>query len=141
MSSMTVKDVLTSSGKYPDRELSDECTDEVKKNVQELCDRVNAFLKEIGYTGKIDLSSGFRTSSANDATKNAKGKSSHLEGKACDIIDNKDQSLAKLAESRVDLLEKHDLYMEHPSKTIGKYTNWLHLSTRPPKSGKRVFYP
>jgi hypothetical protein len=35
------------------------------------------------------------------------------------------------------LLEQYDLYMEDPLYT----TTWVHLQTRPTKSGSRVFKP
>lgn len=35
------------------------------------------------------------------------------------------------------MLEKYGLYREHPSST----PTWCHLTTRPPASGKRTFYP
>lgn len=35
------------------------------------------------------------------------------------------------------MLERHGLYREHPSAT----PTWCHLTTRPPKSGKRTFLP
>ena len=34
-------------------------------------------------------------------------------------------------------LAEHGLYREHPSAT----PTWCHLTTRPPNSGKRTFYP
>jgi hypothetical protein len=37
----------------------------------------------------------------------------------------------------LDELEKAGLYMEHPAYTIG----WVHLTTRSPDSGNRVFIP
>lgn len=34
-------------------------------------------------------------------------------------------------------LEQYGLYREHPSTTM----SWCHLTTRPPASGRRTFYP
>lgn len=36
-----------------------------------------------------------------------------------------------------EVLERHGLYREHPDDT----PTWCHLTTRPPKSGKRTFRP
>jgi hypothetical protein len=139
MTKITVNDVLTASGRYPERATRPECTDVIKANAQALCNKVNAFLDELGYTGKRDVTSGFRPLSVNEVTSNAGKKSHHLTGNALDILDDKDQTLAKLAESRSDLLEKYGLYMEDHRNTKGKNTNWFHVQVLPPKSGKRVF--
>lgn len=60
--------------------------------------------------------------------------SAHKEGLAVDIYDphgDLDRWLTDL------ILEKHDLYREHPSVTL----SWCHLSSRAPASGKHTFYP
>ena len=62
--------------------------------------------------------------------------SSHCEAMGVDRYDPvQDQS--KWAMANLSKLEECGLYMEHPSAT----PTWLHLTIRPPKSGKRVFYP
>jgi hypothetical protein len=127
VSKLTPHQILTSSNKYPERETSLECTVEVRNNAQLLCDRVLALLADLGWDKALTLTSGFRTKSSNDKTSNAGAMSRHLLGAACDILDDKDQTLAKLIQSREDLLVKHGLYTEHLSKTVGKYTNWVHL--------------
>jgi hypothetical protein len=50
-----------------------------------------------------------------------------MQGRAIDLLDNKEQSLAKLVQSRPDLLKKYDLWLENPDFTKGKNTNWVHL--------------
>lgn len=139
MSSLiTLEMYLTSSGKYPDRAKSPECDANVRNNAGLLLLKVNALLSELGVT-KAVISSGFRTSAANDATSNAAKKSNHLAGKAVDIEDNKDQTLCKKITKA--LLEKHDLYREDSDSTKGNHTNWIHLQTTKTSSGNRIFKP
>ncbi len=123
---ISLEQLLTSNGRYPDRKSSPECTDEVKANAQKLLDKVNALLKDLSII-KVDISSGFRTSAANSNISNAAKKSLHMQGRALDLVDTKDQSLAKLILSKPELLKKYDLWLEDPSATIGKNTNWVHL--------------
>ncbi len=60
--------------------------------------------------------------------------SSHKEAKGVDVFDPDDE----LDDNTTDEeLAEHGLYREHPSKTPG----WMHLTDRPPNSGKRTFYP
>lgn len=60
--------------------------------------------------------------------------SSHKEAKGVDVYD---------PENKLDnwitrkMLEKYNLWREHPDKT----EHWVHLTTRPPKSGCRTFLP
>ena len=81
---------------------------------------------------------GFRLSTA---TTGSPG-SSHKEAKAVDVYDHSDRLddwLDKFEEGVGDnaKLKEYDLYREHPSATPG----WCHLTTRPPKSGRRTFNP
>lgn len=138
---LTVDMVLTSSGRYPDRAKHPECTDEVRNNAKELARRINLLLNDLGID-KADATSGFRTSSSNAQVANAAKKSLHMRGLACDLLDSKEQTLAKLIQSRPDLLKKYDLWLENPDFTKGKNTNWIHLdigtrSDRP----SRMFNP
>jgi hypothetical protein len=123
---ITLEALLTSSNRYPDRANSPDCTDEVKKNGALLINRVNALLNELGVTS-VDVTSGFRTASSNAQVANAAKRSLHMQGKAVDLLDDKEQTLAKLVDSRPDLLKKYDLWLENPDFTKGKNTNWVHL--------------
>lgn len=118
-----------------------EYTLEIATNLQRLCDTINAFLNELGIKNKPKVSSGWRPAAINNSTKNAAKRSSHTVGLAVDILDDKDQNLAKMILIRLDLLKKHGLYLEDPQHTVGKYTNWVHLQLVAPKSGKQVFKP
>lgn len=80
---------------------------------------------------------GFRVPTATTGRKN----SSHMvlpadkpEGAGVDVFDPANWLDKKLTNQ---VLEKYDLYREHPDCTI----TWCHLTTRPPGSGKRTFYP
>lgn len=137
---LTFKDVLTSSGRYPDREKHPECTYEVILNAQKTIAQVNKLLDRIGAfhrNAAPSISSGFRPSDVNAATQKAATCSAHLTGEAVDLVD-KDGYISKcIRASGTDLLTQYDLYMEDESSTPG----WCHLTIRPPKSGKRIFKP
>lgn len=61
-------------------------------------------------------------------------KSSHKTGEAVDIYD----PTGKIDDWINDaILTQYNLYRESPAYTKG----WCHLSTKPPKSGKRTFIP
>lgn len=127
---------ITSSGRYPDRAKSPELTDEVKKNAQDLIDRVNALLTEIGWTEKIDISSGFRPSGVNAKIANAAKKSAHMSGRALDVFQPKDNNkLGKLIREKQNnegvkgILGRHGLMMESLEATVGKFSNWTHVDT------------
>lgn len=141
---ITLKDYLTASGSYPARANSPELTAELLGNAEELLKRVNALLNDLGIT-KAHVTSGFRPSAANAAIANASKTSHHQRCRAIDVLDDKDQSIAKKLLDDADknkqnsLLAKHGLYMEHPQHTIGKRTNWCHLQDVPPGSKNLVF--
>ena len=135
---ITLKDAITSSGSYPDRETHPELTPDVISNLEVLLIHVNALLDGLNVS-KVKISSGFRPSEINPATKGAAKKSNHMLGNAIDIIDDKQQSLAN--KLTPEILAKYNLYMEDKSATIGKVTNWVHLQTVAPKSKKRIFFP
>jgi hypothetical protein len=122
---ISIVDILTSSGQYPGRMDSPECTPDVKYNAAILCDRVNKLLRDIGITqiGQVKINSGFRTKEANALAGGAPA-SKHMLGMAVDIADH-DGSLEQLITD--ELLVKHDLYRENQHNTHG----WVHLDTAP----------
>lgn len=132
---ITVDDVITSSGRYPERAKSSELTAEVKSNIAKLVDKVNALLTEIKWDKEISVSSGFRPSGVNANVKGAAKKSAHMTGKALDILQNKKdkQELGYLIrkiqnnEGKKGLLGRHGLMMEKIEKTLGQNTDWVHL--------------
>lgn len=123
MSSITLKDYLTASGKYPERENHVELTAEKIENAYKLLTAVNAFLADLG-VNNVTVSSGFRPSAANSAAGGAK-LSYHCKALAIDLLDDKKQTLAKKITS--EMLRKHGLFMEDEKYTVGKNTNWVHL--------------
>jgi hypothetical protein len=135
---INLKDAITSSGSYPNRATHPELTPDVVANLEVLLIHVNALLSGLGIT-KAKVSSGFRPSKVNAATKGAAKKSNHMLGNAIDILDDKKQTLANRLTP--EILAKYNLYMEDKSATIGKMTNWVHLQIVPPKSKKRIFFP
>ena len=62
--------------------------------------------------------------------------SAHKSGQAVDVYDP-DGDLDDWCLDNLETLEALGLYLEHPAATKG----WCHLTTRAPRSGKRVFYP
>lgn len=139
---LTIDRILTSDSKYPERLKSPECTQIVKDNAARLVAAVNAFLQEIGIQS-VTVSSGFRTSGANSALANSAKKSLHMQSLAVDLLDNKEQSLAKLIETKPELMRKYGLFMENKDYTKGQWSNWVHLDISPTRSDRpnRVFNP
>lgn len=127
--SLTAADILSSSGKYPERAAV--ATADVIANAAETAARVN----KLGLTA-LSVSSGFRPATINVHVKGAAVRSHHIMGRAVDLVDA-DGSIGKWCLANLDALEKAGLWLEDPS-----YTKvWCHLQTVPPKSGKRVFQP
>lgn len=126
-------DVLTSHGKYPERERSDECSSEVRIKAADLAERVSRLVDHLGI--KPIISSGFRTTEANRKAGGSRS-SAHLSGEAVDLED-KDGKIDAAISADPSLLATYDLYREHPDYTIG----WCHLSIRPTLSGRRTFVP
>ena len=138
-SMLTLKDYLTASGSYPDREKHPEVN---KVNAERLITAVNAFLKDIGHVAPVTVSSGFRPAAVNSGIANAAKKSLHMECLAIDMLDDKNQTLAKLCASKPEVMRKYGLFLEDPASTIGKSQNWTHLDlgTRADRPS-RVFKP
>lgn len=125
-----------------DRQYASELTDEIKDNAKVLVDKVNALLSDLGWDKDVSVSSGWRPQTVNQKTAGAGAKSPHTMGMAVDIIDDKNQTLAKLILGRPELLEKHGLWLESPDHTKGKWTNWVHLDTKQrSKRAIQVFNP
>lgn len=108
---------------------------EVEEAAQGLLEKVNALLED-AYCPSPDagLRSGYRPYSYNVTVMNAKPNSKHQTGHAVDIDDDNEAIDAWLTD---EILEKYELYREHPSAT----PSWCHLQDVPPGSGKRTFYP
>lgn len=115
------------------RDQSDPLNMEMIYNLFDLLPRVNLIRFE--YNQPLYVSSGYRPASINKSAHGA-SNSSHLKCQAVDFKDL-DGSFAKWCLSHLHLLQKAGLYMEDPRWTPG----WVHLMSRRPNSGKRVFIP
>ncbi len=120
-------------GRY--RKYPNEYTSEIKNNAKDLLTRVNALLRDLNVK-EAKVTSGWRPMAINRAAGGAK-KSAHMVGKAVDILDDRDQSLASQMLKNHKLLKKYDLWLEDPNYTKGKHTNWVHLDTKP-RSKRRI---
>lgn len=106
---------------------------EMTYNLFDLLPRVNLIRFEYGKA--LYVSSGYRPPSINKKAGGSKN-SSHLKCQAVDFKDP-DGAFAKWCLDNLDLLKKAGLFMEDPRWTPG----WVHLMSRAPRSGKRVFVP
>jgi uncharacterized protein YcbK (DUF882 family) len=117
------------------REVKFPITKEQEDNAKELLRRVALLFTEIG----IDpvLTSGYRPAGINAKIGGAK-RSAHMTCEAGDWS-NKNKKVSDLIS--ISLLKKYDLYMEDPRYTIKNHDEWIHLQTRPTRSGNRIFIP
>lgn len=143
MTSVTLKDYWMGRDQQYPHALSTEIRGEAGRTV-ELLNRLLQGLSAAGIkpprnprTGSV-LTSGWRPPDVNEATLGAAPRSHHIWGRAADIYDPEgeiDDYL--LTTGGQELLTTLGLWMEHPAATKG----WCHVQTRPPRSGRRVFYP
>ncbi len=119
---ITLKDYLTASGSYPEREKHKELTPELLKNAEKLLVQVNQLLADLG-VDSVKISSGFRPAAVNAATAGAAKKSGHMICKSIDIKDpeGKIDALFSSDEGQ-ELFVKYGLWQEHPDATKG----WAH---------------
>lgn len=87
-------------------------------------------------TGTI-VTSGWRPADINAATPGAALRSLHMSCEAIDLYDPDGDLDDWLLASADTVLRDLGLWLEHPAATKG----WAHVQTRPPRSGRRVFYP
>jgi hypothetical protein len=153
---MTPFDILTSSGKHPDRPIKWPPNEALINNAMELASRLSHLLLEFAriegtMAKERQVTSGYRPKEVNDDVPNAAANSHHIRCLAADIEDSNGM-LAKYCMTRQDLLEQFALWMEDPeyTRTIEPGTSkklplgqqgWVHLQSVPPKSGHRVFIP
>lgn len=138
---LTLRDYLTSSGQYPKFETIADKSVVVAAKRTIAC--ASLLLSRIGWTGRIFITSGFRTHEHNKAIGGSVN-SHHCYGRAIDISDP-DMRIGRGATK--SLLEECGLYMEALSGPKGTHSpvdpagRWVHLQTAPPGSGNRVFFP
>ena len=122
---------------------SPDWTPERTANAVILLGRVNAmldYLSGVGVHLPINPATGSQISGQTfggfrpqDCPQGAPG-SSHKQGQGVDIYDPQDDIDRAINDA---LLERFDLYREHPDST----KTWCHLTTRAPRSGRRTFQP
>lgn len=118
------------------------CTDEQKKNLNILLEKVNKV--RVAYGKPMTVTSGLRTMKHHLEIYAKKGqfpphvpmKSNHLFGRAVDFADGNGE-LKKWVMNNLPLMEEIGLWMEDFSAT----KTWLHVQINPPASGKRFFKP
>lgn len=136
---ITVEDVITASGRYPERMQSTELTPEVLNNIENFLKHVIPFLKELGVLN-VNITSGFRPIKVN---QNIDGGGLHPIGFAIDIADANGQlkeAIRQNAEKygKEDLLHKYNLWMEKEAYT----PTWCHIDMGKRRERKiRIFIP
>lgn len=103
------------------------------RNMADLLARVNWLLAHLNMDGKV--SSGYRPTPLNKTIGGQK-MSTHTVCAGIDIIG---QELGLLLLKSPDLLDRCDLYLEHPDYTVGKTIGWTHLDIK--KRKNRIFQP
>lgn len=107
---------------------------DVVDNATDLIARLDKLCSDPGAPFRYpDLRSGYRPPYFNATVPNAAPNSKHMTGDAIDIADNDGLFDDWLTD---EILEKYNLWREHPSQT----KSWCHLQRVPPRSGKRTFY-
>lgn len=116
------------------REVANPLTPEMEDNLEKLIKAINPIREAWGRP--MQISSCYRPSSINSSVGGAKS-SAHMMCQAVDIVD-KDGKLAEWILNNLDFVKESGILgIEDPRYTKG----WLHLSTRPAKSGRLVFIP
>ncbi len=112
---------------------------DIQCNIKHLHKVVNVIRQRYGKP--MTVTSGLRLPEHNDATSNAAKRSAHLTGEAIDVRDV-DGSLMRWVLQNLSLMQELGIYIEDfrwtRSKTKGY---WVHLGTRKPSSGRRIFIP
>jgi len=108
-------------------------TPELEENMSILLERISLVREQYGKP--MNVSSGYRPGHHN-IKAGGSARSAHITCEAIDILDI-DRKFSKWIVDNKYLLQELDLYVEDPN-----YTNsWVHLQTRPTRSGNRIFIP
>jgi hypothetical protein len=103
------------------------------ENLDVLLERLNRFRQMFGKPMRV--SSGYRPHAINAKVGGAMN-SAHLHCQAADFYDT-DKAIRKFILEHPSVLEECDLYCEDFVYT----PTWVHLQSRPTRSGKRMFKP
>jgi len=129
-----------------DRQYAADLTPQIIENAEKLVRRIDTLLGKAAagnVAPGIDeetltcVASGWRPPAVNNNTVNASPTSPHLQGLGIDLRDTPDRALARFCLRHTGLLAELGLWMEDPRWT----PTWVHLQTKPPRSGDRVFVP
>jgi len=120
---------------------------QIRKNAEVLLALVNKLIAvaeadgvqfHINPVRKSNLTSGWRPPSVNATTKGAAVNSLHMTGQAVDVYDpDGDFDEWLMSDRGQQAMKDLGIWHEHPAATKG----WTHLQSKPPKSGRRTFYP
>lgn len=120
---------------------------QVYRNAEVLVGLVNKLLPmaeadgvkfEIHPRTKSIISSGWRPPAINSSTKGAAVNSKHMTGEAMDIYDpDGDFDEWLISDRGQQAMKDLGIWHENPAATKG----WAHVQSKPPKSGRRTFYP
>ncbi len=133
---ITVKDILTSSGKFPFRPRRWPPNFFQAENAAELVEKLNRV--QISWGHQLVLSSGYRPKAVNDKTPGASPDSWHLDCAAADIEDPTGK-LVTWVHVEEALLAHFGLWMEKTHRADGTKRSWVHFQIHPPASGERFF--
>jgi len=132
---ITIEEVLMGRVKF------DDIPKEHQDNLKELVEKINKFFE--GYTWPKQLpkkvNDGYRR--PQDSPKNGSATSWHFKGAAIDLDDDASGVTWKYVWQNRFKLKELGLYVEHPCWTNHKNGSWIHIQTKPPRSGKRFFIP
>ena len=131
---LTINDILTSSGKFPDRPVKYRPLKATLAHAADLCAKLNRL--QMYWQRQLVLSSGYRPPAINAKTAGAAKHSLHQICAAADIVDPEGK-LGEYCLADLPMLEHIGLYLEDPSFT----PTWCHLQLFAPRSGRRVFAP
>lgn len=118
---ITEEDILTSSGKYPER--AKQATALVRMEARITAAKINLLLEELSYVHELKVSSGFRPALVNAATPGAAKRSLHMDGKAVDFLGQELGIAIRAHPDGPEVLRKHGLFMEALEYTA----SWTHI--------------
>lgn len=133
---ITVKDILTSSGKFPFRSVRWPPNAFQVGNAGELAIRLNKL--QTSFERQLVLSSGYRPKAVNAKTTGASPDSWHIDCAAADVEDA-DGTLCAWVHAEEALVAHFGLWMEKTHRADGTRRNWVHFQIYPPASGERFF--
>lgn len=135
---ITIDDLCRDPQRGIDRRVEYPLTASIQHNLDNLAWKLNDLCRRLPKAFlPLKITSGYRPGHYNKEAGGAPG-SLHMTGMACDFA-NVGNALGSYLLTNPKILEDSGLYAEHPEATKGNQR--LHLQSKPPKSGKRFFYP